>query len=98
MTRSELVERIAAKMSNMTFNLTMKEIDDIVSVFFDKITKTLAAGDRVEIRGFGAFSVRQRKPRVAINPKNKNKVQIPSKNIVHFKTGKELHNRLNDKD
>ena len=98
MTRSELVERIAAKMGNMTFNLTMKEIDDIVSVFFDKITKTLAAGDRVEIRGFGAFSVRQRKPRVAIYPKNKNKVQIPSKNIVHFKTGKELHNRLNDKD
>lgn len=98
MTRSELVERIAAKMGNMTFSLTMKNIDDIVSVFFDKITKTLASGDRVEIRGFGAFSVRQRKPRVAINPKNKNKVQIPSKNIVHFKTGKELHNRLNEKN
>jgi integration host factor subunit beta len=98
LTRSELVERIAAKMGNMTFSLTMKNIDDIVSVFFDKITKTLASGDRVEIRGFGAFSVRQRKPRVAINPKNKNKVQIPSKNIVHFKTGKELHNRLNEKN
>ena len=95
MTRSELIDRIAAKMSNMTFALTMKEIDGIVSVFFDKITKTLAAGDRVEIRGFGAFSVRNRKPRVAINPKNKNKVQIPSKNIVHFKTGKELRSRLN---
>ena len=95
MTRSELVERIAAKLSNMTFNLTLKEIDSIVSVFFDKITKTLSAGDRVEIRGFGAFSVRNRKPRVAINPKNKNKVEVPSKNIVHFKTGKELHDRLN---
>lgn len=95
MTRSELVERIAAKMSNMTFNLTMKEIDAIVSVFFNKITKALAAGDRVEIRGFGAFSVRKRKPRVAINPKNKHTVEVPSKNIAHFKTGKELHNRLN---
>ncbi len=95
MTRSELVERIAAKMNNMTFNLTLKEIDSIVSVFFDKITKTLSTGDRVEIRGFGAFSVRNRKPRVAINPKNKNKVEVPSKNIVHFKTGKELHDRLN---
>ena len=95
MTRSELVERIAAKMNNMTFNLTLKDIDSIVSVFFDKITKTLSTGDRVEIRGFGAFSVRNRKPRVAINPKNKNKVEVPSKNIVHFKTGKELHDRLN---
>ena len=98
MTRSELIERIAAKMNNMTFSLNMKEIDGIVSVFFDKIAKTLAAGDRVEIRGFGAFSVRNRKPRVAINPKNKNRVQIPSKNIIHFKTGKELHNRLNGED
>lgn len=95
MTRSELVERIYAKMNNMTFNLTMKEIESIVDVFFDKITQTLAAGDRVEIRGFGAFSVRARKPRVAINPKNKNRVEVPSKNIVHFKTGKELHSRLN---
>lgn len=95
MTRSELIERIATKMNNMTFGLTLKEIDSIVSVFFDKITQTLVAGDRVEIRGFGAFSVRNRKPRVAINPKNKHKVEVPSKNIVHFKTGKELHNRLN---
>ncbi|MBR1600690.1 MAG: integration host factor subunit beta [Alphaproteobacteria bacterium] len=95
MTRSELVERIAAKMNNMTFNLNLKEIDSIVSVFFNKITETLSAGDRVEIRGFGAFSVRGRKPRIAINPKNKNKVEVPSKNIVHFKTGKELHDRLN---
>lgn len=95
MTRSELIERIAAKMTNMTFDLTLKEIEGIVSVFFDKITQTLVCGDRVEIRGFGAFSVRNRKPRVAINPKNKSKVEVPSKNIVHFKTGKELHNRLN---
>ncbi|MBR1825571.1 MAG: integration host factor subunit beta [Alphaproteobacteria bacterium] len=91
MTRSELVERIAAKMPN----LTLKEIDHIVDVVFDKLTSALAAGDRVEIRGFGAFSVRQRKPRIAINPKNKKQVEVPSKNIVHFKTGKELHIRLN---
>ena len=54
-------------------------------------------GNRVEIRGFGAFSVRARNPRVAINPKNKARVDVPSKNIVHFKTGKELHDRLNAK-
>ena len=67
MTRSELVERIAAKMPN----LTIKDIDNIVSVIFNKLTSALADGDRVEIRGFGAFSVRTRNPRVAINPKNK---------------------------
>ncbi len=93
MTRSELVERIAAKMPN----LTLKDIDNIVSVVFSKLTKALADGDRVEIRGFGAFSVKTRNPRVAINPKNKTKVEVPAKNIVHFKTGKELHDRLNAK-
>jgi len=92
-TRSELVERIAAKMPN----LTIKDIDNIVSVIFEKLTSALAEGNRVEIRGFGAFSIRTRKPRIAINPKNKTKVSVPAKNIVHFKTGKELHDRLNAK-
>lgn len=91
MTRSELVERIAAKMPN----LTLKDIENIVNVVFNKLTSALADGDRVEIRGFGAFSVRTRNPRVAINPKNKTSVNVPAKNIVHFKTGKELHDRLN---
>lgn len=91
MTRSELIEKIAAKMPN----LTVKDVESIVSVVFEKLTSALASGDRVEIRGFGAFSVRTRKPRIAINPKNKTKVEVPSKNIVHFKTGKELHTRLN---
>jgi integration host factor subunit beta len=90
-TRSELIEKIAAQMPN----LTVKDIEGIVNVVFEKLTNALAAGDRIEIRGFGAFSVRTRKPRVAINPKNKNKVEVPAKNILHFKTGKELHNRLN---
>ena len=91
MTRSELVEIIASKMPN----LTLKDIENIVNVVFKKLTSALADGDRVEIRGFGAFSVRTRNPRVAINPKNKTRVNVPSKNIVHFKTGKELHDRLN---
>ena len=91
MTRSELVERIAAKVPN----LTIKDIDRIVDVIFNRLVSALADGDRVELRGFGAFSVRERQPRIAINPKNKNKVSVPAKKIVHFKTGKELHNRLN---
>ena len=91
MTRSELVERIAAKVPN----LTIKDIDRIVDVIFNRLVSALADGDRVELRGFGAFSVRERQPRIAINPKNKNTVSVPAKKIVHFKTGKELHNRLN---
>lgn len=91
MTRSELVERIAAKMPN----LTIKDIDKIVNVVFARFPQALAEGDRIEIRGFGAFSVRSRKPRVAINPKNKKRVDVPEKKIVHFKTGKELHQMLN---
>ena len=73
MTKSELVERIAAKMPN----LTIKDVDRIVNVVFQRLTAALADGDRVEIRGFGAFSVRSRKPRIAINPKNKKQVEVP---------------------
>ena len=91
MTRSELVEKIAAKMPN----LTLKEIDSIVDVVFAKMTEALSEGDRIEIRGFGAFSVHTRNPRIAINPKNKTQVAVPAKKMVHFKTGKELHKRLN---
>ena len=91
MTKSELIAKIAAKLPN----LTVKDIERIVNVVFDKLTEALANGDRIEIRGFGAFSIRTRKPRVAINPKNKNRVNVPEKNMIHFKTGKELHNLLN---
>ena len=91
MTRSELIEKIAAKMPN----LTIRDIDRIVSVIFDKMIESLASGDRIELRGFGAFSMHKRDPRTAINPKNKSKVSVPAKNIVHFKTGKELHDMLN---
>lgn len=91
MTKSELVGKIAAKLPN----LTLRDIERIVNVVFERMAKALTEGNRIEIRGFGAFSVRQRKPRVAINPKNKTKVNVPAKNIIHFKTGKELHSRLN---
>ncbi len=91
MTRSELVEKIAAKMPN----LTIRDIDRIVSVIFDKMSESLAKGDRIELRGFGAFSLHKRNPRIAMNPKNKQKVSVPARNIIHFKTGKELHDMMN---
>ena len=91
MTRSELVEKIAAKMPN----LTIRDIDRIVSVIFDKMSESLAKGYRIELRGFGAFSLHKRNPRIAMNPKNKQKVSVPARNIIHFKTGKELHDMMN---
>lgn len=91
-TKSELISKIASKVPN----LTIKDIDKIVDVIFQRLSEALVEGDRVELRGFGAFSVRRRSPRVAINPKTKSRVSVPARNIVHFKTGKELHNRLNE--
>ena len=91
MTKSELIERIAKQMPN----LTTKEVEIIVEVIFTKLTTALAAGDRIELRGFGAFSIRARKPRTAVNPKNKKRIDIPARKSVHFKTGRELHKRLN---
>ena len=76
-------------------NLTIRDIDNIVSVIFDKMTESLTAGDRIELRGFGAFSLHKRDARIAINPKNKQKVSVPAKKMIHFKTGKELHDMLN---
>ena len=67
-----------------------------MSVVFDRIIKSLAQGDRVEFRGFGVFSIHKREPRIAQNPRTGAKVKIGSRNIVHFKVGKELHDRLND--
>ncbi len=93
MTRSELVERIL----NKNPHLTLKDVDRIVAVVLDKIISTLANGDRVEFRGFGAFSVRTRSPRVAKNPRTGAKVNVEERNIPHFKTGKQLHELLNKK-
>lgn len=91
MTRSELIEKIAAKNPH----LMVKDVERIVAVVFDKIISTLAAGDRVEFRGFGAFSVRKRTPRVAKNPRTGEQVNVEERNIPHFKTGKQLFELLN---
>lgn len=93
MTKSELIEKIAAKNPN----LMLRDVERIVNVVFDKIIDTLAKGDRVEFRGFGAFSVRKRSPRVAKNPRTGEKVNVEKRCIAHFKTGKELHEQLNSK-
>ncbi len=92
MTRSELIESIAKKNPN----LLLSEIEKIVSVIFSSMTGALARGDRVEFRGFGVFSIHKRAPRIVQNPRTGDKVQIGNRNIVHFRVGKELHEKMNE--
>ena len=94
MTRSELIEKIA----NKNPHLMLKDVERIVAVVFDKIISYLAKGDRVEFRGFGAFSVRKLTPRVAKNPRTGEQVKVEERNIPHFKTGKQLFELLNKKN
>lgn len=91
MTRSELIEKVASKNPH----LSLKEIEKIVAVIFESIINALANEQRVEFRGFGAFSVRKRSPRVAKNPRTGEKVSVEERIIPHFKTGKQLHELLN---
>ncbi len=90
MTKSELVEQLADGQTG----LNRKEAELIVNTIFDSIGDALVGGDRVEIRGFGSFSVRERDAREARNPKSGEVVRIPSKKTPFFKTGKELRSRV----
>ena len=91
MTKSELIARLA--MANP--HLYQRDIERIVSTIFDEISGALARGDRVELRGFGAFSVKSRAPRVGRNPRTGAAVEVAQKYTPYFKTGKELREKLN---
>ena len=92
MTKSELIQRIA----ELNPHLYQRDVERIVSTIFDEIADALARGDRVELRGFGAFSVKQRGARVGRNPRTGAAVQVAEKSIPFFKTGKQLRERLNE--
>jgi len=89
--RSELVTRLAAENTG----LATRDIEEIVSCFFDEITAQLADGGRVELRGFGTFSTRGRTARTGRNPRTGAAVAIESKRVPYFKPGKEMRDRLN---
>jgi len=93
-TKSELIARLAAANPD----LLQRDVERIVTTIFDEITNALAAGDRVELRGFGAFSVKRRGARVGRNPRTGESVQVSEKFIPYFKTGKELREKLNSGD
>ena len=91
MTKSELIEKIAAKNPN----LTIKDIENIVDVIFGSVIDALSAGERVEFRGFGTFSVHTREARTAKNPRTGESLKIGERKIPHFKVGKHLYEMLN---
>jgi integration host factor subunit beta len=91
MIRSELVTKVAEKNPH----LTLRDVEGIVGVVFDQITSALSEGRRVELRGFGAFSTRDRDARTGRNPRTGSAVDVDAKRVPYFKPGKELRERLN---
>ena len=91
MTKSELIQQIA----ELNPHLYHRDVERIVATIFDEIAEALARGDRVELRGFGAFSVKRRGARVGRNPRTGDAVEVAEKNTPFFKTGKQLRERLN---
>lgn len=91
MTRSELIARLAEKNPH----LFQRDVERIVATIFDEIAHALARGDRVELRGFGAFSVKSRDARLGRNPRTGENVSVSAKVVPYFKTGKQLRALLN---
>jgi len=91
MIRSELLQLL----SQDNPELRAEEIEQVVDIFFDEISARLAEGGRVELRGFGAFSTRQRESRQGRNPRSGQSVAVPAKRVPYFKPGKEMRERLN---
>ena len=92
MTKSELIERIADHQEQ----LSVKDIEVAVKTILEHMSQILAAGERIEIRGFGSFSLHYREPRIGRNPKTGESVELLGKYVPHFKPGKEMRDRVND--
>jgi integration host factor subunit beta len=94
MIKSELIQQIAEDNPH----LYQRDVERIVSTVFQEITSALSRGDRVELRGFGAFSVKQREARMGRNPRTGAAVPVPKKRVPFFKAGKELRERMNGRE
>lgn len=94
MTKSELIERLASQQTQ----LSAKDVELVVKTLLEHMAQSLALGERIEIRGFGSFSLHYREPRVGRNPKTGESVMLDGKYVPHFKPGKELRTRVNDSD
>ncbi len=91
MTKSELIMRLAERNPHLYY----RDVERIVSTIFDEIAAALSRGDRVELRGFGALSVKKRNARIGRNPRTGESVNVAEKHVLFFKTGKHLRQRLN---
>lgn len=96
MTKSELIERIVAAQARFSSaQLNSKDVEFAVKTMLEQMSQALASGDRIEIRGFGSFSLHYRAPRIGRNPKTGESVGLAGKHVPHFKPGKELRDRVN---
>lgn len=91
LTKSELIERVVAKQKQ----LSARDVELAIKTMLEEMSQTLATGGRIEIRGFGSFSLHYREPRVGRNPKTGEAVELKGKYVPHFKPGKELRDRVN---
>jgi integration host factor subunit beta len=91
MTKADLIDEVSRQLTE----LTRKESEVIVETIFESVVRSLRAGDKIEIRGFGSFRTRQRKSRVGRNPKTGDRVDVPAKKIPYFKPSKELKDMVN---
>ncbi len=91
MTKSNLIEKVTERIGT----LTRKQTEIVVETVFESIKEALAKGEKIEIRGFGNFKPKQRKPRKARNPRTGDKVEVPEKKVLHFKVGKALREAMN---
>ena len=92
MTKSELIERIVTHQGQ----LSARDVEMAIKTMLEQMTHALAAGERIEIRGFGSFSLHYRAPRVGRNPKTGESVRLSGKFVPHFKPGKEVRDRVNE--
>ncbi len=92
MTKSELIEALARQQSHLKY----RDVELAVKSLLEQMSQALATGQRIEIRGFGSFSLHYRPPRIGRNPKSGDSVQLPGKYVPHFKPGKELRERVNN--
>lgn len=92
MTKSELIERIAERQDQ----LSPKDIELAIKLILEYMSQSLASGSRIEIRGFGSFSIHYRAPRIGRNPKTGESVELEGKYVPHFKPGKELRDKVNE--
>ncbi|HHC71993.1 MAG TPA: integration host factor subunit beta [Thiotrichales bacterium] len=90
MTKSELIEALARRQSHLAY----KDVELAVKSLLEQMSQALATGERIEIRGFGSFTLHYRPPRIGRNPKTGTSVELPGKYVPHFKPGKELRERV----